>query len=121
MYFCVFCADVSRIASEIQAKFHAFSEIMSRLENCENKQGEKYNGIFSVSKKRNGKGKKIIHSLSEVTKAEHERNSNIMKWASLNFEWKFNLETEPTSFPGLSPTRPTARERAGRREPWKRG
>ena len=59
MYFCVFCADVSRIASEIQAKFNAFSEIMSRLENCENKQGEKYNGIFSVSKKRNGKGKKL--------------------------------------------------------------
>ena len=26
-----------------------------------------------------------------------------------------------TSFPGFSPTRPTERERAGRREPWERG
>ena len=26
-----------------------------------------------------------------------------------------------TSFPGLSPTRPTERRRAGRREPWERG
>ena len=25
------------------------------------------------------------------------------------------------SFPGFSPTRPTKRERAGRREPWERG
>ena len=59
IYFCVFCADVSRIASEIQTKFNAFSEMMSRLGNCENKQGEKYNGVFSVSKKRKWKGKKL--------------------------------------------------------------
>ena len=26
-----------------------------------------------------------------------------------------------TSFPGFSPTRPTKRSRAGRREPWERG
>ena len=55
----MFCADVSRIASEIQTKFNAFSEMMSRLGNCENKQGEKYNGVFSVSKKRKWKGKKL--------------------------------------------------------------
>ena len=77
MYFCVFCADVSRIASEIQAKFHAFSEIMSRLENCENKQGEKYNGIFSVSKKRNGKGKNYtlaIRSHKSRTRKKFKHN-----------------------------------------------
>lgn len=32
--------------------------MMSRLGNCENKQSKMYNGVFSVSKKGKGKGRK---------------------------------------------------------------
>lgn len=32
--------------------------MMSRIGNCENKQSKMYNGVFSVSKKGKGKGRK---------------------------------------------------------------
>ena len=47
-----------RLRRKICSKHHAISEMMSRLGNCENKQSKMYNGVFSVSKKGKGKGRK---------------------------------------------------------------
>ena len=48
--------------------------MMSRFGNCENKQGEKYNGVFSVSKKRKWKRKKLY---SRYQKSEKQNTKEI--------------------------------------------
>ena len=44
--------NVLRLASDLQAKFNAFSQMMSSFTVVENKQSEKYYSVFSVSKRK---------------------------------------------------------------------
>ena len=50
--------NVLRLASDLQAKFNAFSQMMSSFAVVENKQSEKYYSVFSVSNKGNEKERK---------------------------------------------------------------
>ena len=67
---------------------------MSRFGNCESKQGEKYNGVFSVSKKRKWKGKNYTLAIrSHKSRTRKEFKHNEMRKSKLRMEVQLRERT----------------------------